>query len=391
MNVAARMIYLVDLGDMNVAARMNCVTSVIKSNENAGDVCMTEHKSSTKKRAWAAIFFPLSLVNGFLLALGLGALVSWQTISNASFLQQIAADSLLIYEVRHAVMGLISAQSQLDQGQTSPIPLERILPDQQISEFLESGFFSLLEWLIDPSLEQPDIALDLRPLINYIESPEGKLALLPILQALPPCEVNQPMIDPAQNIVVCVQSGKDVSELIDIQAKLLGILIPEQVSFQDIIERQMISEQIWQTVQNVKVVFQRIRSGLTIVWGIYLFLCAVLLLANPAPWLKRLTDLRVSFFITGILCLFLGAGAYLLPIYIRQALGSLEQFGFLTQILRIYVLSWTARWIWIAAAVWGIALTLTTLETLWVRRKSSAISVKIASQANKPRIRKEFR
>ncbi|PWH14075.1 MAG: hypothetical protein DDG59_13485 [Anaerolineae bacterium] len=30
MNVAARMIYLVDLDDMNVAARMNCVTSVIK-------------------------------------------------------------------------------------------------------------------------------------------------------------------------------------------------------------------------------------------------------------------------------------------------------------------------------------------------------------------------
>ncbi len=352
---------------------------------------MKESETSTQKRLRKIIFLLLSFAYGLFLALGVVTLVSWRTLNDARFVKQVTQDALLVFEVRRAMIGFILGTSQLAQEQTSRVPIEYILSDQQTSELLETSFSSFLTWLSDPSLEQPDIALNLKPFIDYIESPAGKLALLPMVQALPPCRENQPMIDPAQNMVVCVQSGKDVKELVDTQANLIRMLIPEQLTFQDMLAKKMISDQLWQSLVTMRTIFQRIRTGVILLWGMCAFFWVVLLVVNPVPWLKRMIDLRISFSIAAAICTVVGIGVYFLPFYVRQTFADLVQLEMFFSVLRPYLLAWTGQWIGVVAAIWAVVLSLSVLEIFWARSQSQTLASRTVSQPSKPRIRKEFR
>lgn len=337
------------------------------------------------------IYFFLSIVNGFLITIGLGALISWQTINASEFINRVAAQPLLVFDVRQAVNGVLLENLNLSSEGGHILLGEQFLSNEQISATIEEMLRSFAKWLRDPHLDQPEIILDFRPLIKNIDSAEGRIALLSDYQSLPFCDKDQPAVDPLQQSMGCVQRNTNLSALVEAQVDLIKASLPEQLSFTELYQSNMIPEQLWQTMVQVKASFQGAMLGFRILGAVIVLLTLILLGINRVPLYRRISELRYSIYLAGIFSVFLWLGFYLVSFYLWKSIVPDDEYRYLPSIVQDYSIIWAGRWRFVVGALFTISLALTALDVLVRRTQRRLVPSAVANPSSKVRYRKEFR
>jgi hypothetical protein len=198
------------------------------------------------------------------------------------------------------------------------IPLETwekiarsILPSDWLRENLDLIIRSILAWVEVESASFPEITLELSPLIQELRSPKGSMAILPIIQQIPPCPPDEnPSATVGQNeIPPCISENSNIIVMAEYTAQMVAISLPEQISTSSLQSMGLIDPGILSGVQKLHA--GMIAAQATRILGLrtallLLALYALMYTSSPASLLR---SLALPMYLAGfMLALFLVGG-----------------------------------------------------------------------------------
>jgi hypothetical protein len=186
-----------------------------------------------------------------------------------------------------------------------------ILPSDWLRENLDLIIRSILAWVEVESASFPEITLELSPLIQELRSPKGSMAILPIIQQIPPCPPDEnPSATVGQNeIPPCISENSNIIVMAEYTAQMVAISLPEQISTSSLQSMGLIDPGILSGVQKLHA--GMIAAQATRILGLrtallLLALYALMYTSSPASLLR---SLALPMYLAGfMLALFLVGG-----------------------------------------------------------------------------------
>lgn len=348
-----------------------------------------QQKPSILKRL---IHWSLSLLCACLFLISMMALLVLDTLKDSDVIDQIKTHPLVLYQIRkliieNAIVNLNPSVSFDPQVLTHLG--EKALPDSQVSLMLQSSWQIFLDWVEQPSLDLPEITIDLRGTKQFLKSPEGQVILLAVPRSLPPCSTASEMAEIQSEAQNCLPQNTSLVILAAQYAEILQMVFPDQITLNMLIEQSTISTNYLSTLQQIKVLILRVRQAALICLVIAILL--LLIIMGTAQRDKRIKALQPALLVIILLSFTTLIGLYGLLSSLGRQADMLSAIGLFKLIVQIFGLELTQRWL-IATAFFAGLYGLTTILALgWERLQSMKLISTKSSRPPRSRLRKEFR
>ena len=271
---------------------------------------------------------------------------------------------------------------------------DNILPQAWVDQVIHAMVTSTLEWIADSSRPLPDVTVDLTPVKEGVQSSNGALAILQLLQNAPTCLTARNSITLwGEDIITCLPPANNLVYY----SRLFAIGIVNGMANQEPISRLLSF--------NAQAIFSKVRAAIDVYTLalrtfdrlILLLLCLYLLL-NSITLRRLLSSLKWPFYLAGgASLLILGARlavvildqnlmVRLLPVGLQTETQSLlvDVIASITGLLSQHWLPWAVGLILIGLAFHGLEIA--------VGRIAGRLNGQSQAMAERPlRIRGQFR
>lgn len=192
------------------------------------------------------------------------------------------------------------------------------LPQTWVVQVINSFYTSSLGWIMDSSRPLPDVMVDLHPVKEAIQSPNGILGILQLMQNAPTCiNARNSITLWGEDIITCLPPANNLT----VYSRMFAAGIANGMVHQETISRLLNF--------NAQTVFSKVRTGLVAYqWALQtldhlsLFLLCLFALLNSISLRRLLSSLKWPFYAAGgFSLLLLGARVLLVMVDRNYVLG----------------------------------------------------------------------
>ena len=169
---------------------------------------------------------------------------------------------------------------------------DALIPSVWLEENLILIVSSIVEWLNDPEVKYPQLEIDMSPVIGILQSPQGSLAVIPLLQGTKPCAPDiSEIVFLGDNLISCLPSNGNIASYGDKIALILADNIVPIISFQTLEQTGLITPPFIQTIGTIRNSYNTLTLALSLgikISVLLFFLYALLWSNSPRKLITKL-------------------------------------------------------------------------------------------------------
>lgn len=310
--------------------------------------------------------------------------------------QAIVADFIVSYALRTGEPGSFVEEFPLRTWETVA---QVILPVDWLDANLHATAEAVLDWLDDAQSPAPDLTLDLSPVIETLRGPQGSLAILPLLQSVPPCTADVTEFTVlGGGLVSCLPRNQDLTVIAQRIASAIADYLPKEVSVTSLQEAGIVRPETIQAMGQVRARIRALDAALILGVRLSLLILSLCALLQSSSLRRLLKALAVPLYAAGGLSLLLLG---IVHAFLRWGLGiavttslpllSLEAQALLADSVRTLGRIVEGQWLYWSASLVGAALLAHMLSYGLNKVQRRLTREPVEQPRQRQRIRKQFR
>ncbi len=233
---------------------------------------------------------------------------------------------------------------------------EVALPEAWYSDALRGAFVAVLDWFKRDGQDYPQVQIDLIPIKNILNGPNGALAILPLMKNIPDCPVGETVVITkyvATGLISCWPAQDSLVGPAAEIAKDMARLFADQITVSSIIDQGYLPQTALDRLRQAHTTVKQVQE-----WNIWFLVIGLLLLAlycglNASSIEMLLRSLLLPLYGTAGLTLLFTAVMYVLSGWVLgpALAGGMAGAPIETQSLLLDILRSLTK---ILTAVWGM-------------------------------------
>lgn len=263
-------------------------------------------------------------------------------------------------------------------------------------DYVAREFFA---WFSESETPMPEITIDLRPVNSVLRSPQGALAILPLLGSAQPCAASVSEVSiMSGSLIDCVPDGLDLAVVGMRISERIADYMPAEIALQDLTASEMIRPSTIEAIERVRVQVRAAERGVSLTFRVAILALCLYALLNSASVMRLLQSLRLPLYMASGLTLILLGTAYGLLEFGFPYFAS-NAFRAFSSDIQVLIVDLARRlgeeilveWAKLGSVVLGLAVAFHIAVAIISRSTSKAEEIAGDLSIRRSRIRKEFR